>query len=33
MGMAEREEKRSSVVGQMINIPVDTGKKVKTGRA
>lgn len=33
MGLAEREEKRSSVVGQMINIPVDAGKKVKTGRA
>ena len=31
MGLAEREEKRSSVVGQMINIPADTRKKVKAG--
>lgn len=31
MGLAEREEKRSSVVGQMINIPANTRKKVKAG--
>lgn len=33
MGLAEREQKRSSVVGQMIDIPADTGKVVKAGRA